>query len=84
MAPVTSGVPQGSLLGLLMFVLFINDLPDASYGDVNIALYAGDSKIFGAVKCVFTTVRLCKPPFQTWMNGHNITTSNLTPLHVKS
>ena len=53
MAPVTSGVPQGSLLGLLMFVLFINDLPDASYGDVNIALYAGDSKIKSAVKCVY-------------------------------
>lgn len=34
-----------------MFVTFINNLPDAAKGQVNTALYANESKIFGAVKC---------------------------------
>ena len=50
-APVTSGMPQGSLLGPLMFVTFIDNLPDAAKSQVNTALYADHPKIFGAVKC---------------------------------
>ena len=42
---VTSGIPQGSVLGPLLFVLYINDLPDQILNYVS--LFADDLKMYG-------------------------------------
>jgi hypothetical protein len=44
-SPITSGVLQGSCLGPLLFLLFINDLPD-SLQDLDIAMFADDVKLY--------------------------------------
>ncbi len=43
---VNSGVPQGSIVGPTLFILFLNDITNDLSPGTNIALYADDTKIW--------------------------------------
>ena len=47
-SPVTSGVPQGSVLGPLLFLLYVNDIPNQLHSSVK--LFADDCKLFNSVQ----------------------------------
>ena len=45
---VTRGVPQGSILGFLLFILYVNDIPESVKSTVK--MFADDTKIYQEIK----------------------------------
>ena len=67
---VISGIPQGSVLGPLLFVIYINDLPEICDKNADVYLFADDAKVFKYIKCVEDQLALQNSisNLQAWAN----------------
>ena len=93
--PVTSGVPQGSILGPLLFLLFINDMPDCTEPSI-LSLFADDVKCFRIINNIKDCEQLQRDLnslyewSQVWKLNFNVLkckvlsfTRNVTPIVFK-
>ena len=72
--PVTSGVPQGSILGPMLFVIFINDAPEVINNEAVPALFADDTKLYKNITSVNDCNQLQETltNLDTWSQDNNI------------
>ena len=58
---ITSGVPQGSVLGPLLFLLYVNDLPNHVQSPAGIKIFADDTKLYLGYTENQNTPLICNP-----------------------
>ena len=47
---VISGVPQGSVLGSILFLVFVADITEVMESDMNMILFADDTKLYRKIE----------------------------------
>ena len=85
---VISGVPQGSVLGPVLFVLFVNDIVTCTDSSVSVKLFADDVKLYTVISDEFSCdkLQISLDNIYSWSNHWQLklSPSKCTVLHLKS
>ena len=73
---IISGVPQGSVLGPILFLIFINDLPDEI--KTPLLMFADDTKLFRKIESLYdnTTLQEDISKLENWCQRWNMKFNN--------
>ena len=82
--PVSSGIPQGSVLGPILFLAYINDL--AQYVKSKVRLFTDDTVIYLAIKTTYDCIQLQQDPLnlEKWESDWKmeLSASTCNVLHI--
>ncbi len=79
MNEITSGVPQGSVLGPLLFLVFVSDLPDLVSPGTKIYQFADDLKLLRIIESE-TDIEILRKDIKALVKWSE---NNLMPLNLK-